>query len=407
MSKSAKQSRAPLVVEWERKPPVDLRPNWLEIGVRDQGEDAAFCALQDIIQLASDILYQRFLEKRVVPFAAQQAKRDVLALTQYLFFEHDAGEHDTDHERSWLADQEAAPIAIDSWARGVVPVQRRPVSAPAGSSSSSRDRPLTGSSRTTVHGASRAVSRNSQRRLKPPTGGSHSGGSNSSSKLLFAAPDGAIERTSSGRPDATEASSGSAVPPSPASSLPMGAAAAAASSPAQAVPPAVAVAPKSTKPAAAASAASPGGGKAAAAARGRKAAAAEAANAGEAEQAAEARRLAQIKAETRGRAYTYDCNGELIVINAVDPDSLPTHKPSLQVSVVESASGGLGSSSKAQAGAAAVGSNSASAVSFDSLKSQRRPAAKNAPAVIRQRAAGDDASRLPQLPRAPAPLPVK
>jgi len=68
--------------EWERKPASDLKPNWSEIALHEASESVALHVLHEIVDRASGILYQRFLEKRVVPFAAAQVSRDVLALTQ-------------------------------------------------------------------------------------------------------------------------------------------------------------------------------------------------------------------------------------------------------------------------------------------------------------------------------------
>ncbi len=44
------------------------------------------------------------------------------------------------------------------------------------------------------------------------------------------------------------------------------------------------------------------------------------------EKAEEQKRIEKLKAELRGREYTYDSNGEVIIIQPVDPDKLPSQK---------------------------------------------------------------------------------
>lgn len=43
-------------------------------------------------------------------------------------------------------------------------------------------------------------------------------------------------------------------------------------------------------------------------------------------QGEETKKLEKLKQELRGREYTYDSNGEVIVISQVDPDKLPSQR---------------------------------------------------------------------------------
>ncbi len=40
----------------------------------------------------------------------------------------------------------------------------------------------------------------------------------------------------------------------------------------------------------------------------------------------EVKRLEKLKADLRGKEYTYDSNGEVVLISPVDPDKLPSQR---------------------------------------------------------------------------------
>ena len=91
--------------------------NWNSIVAREEGENFIISVVEDIVKKAGDVVYEHYIQRRVVPFAVLQAKNAILELTevkiylfnrltvQYLFLEYDKGENDPSKDPNWLPDE--------------------------------------------------------------------------------------------------------------------------------------------------------------------------------------------------------------------------------------------------------------------------------------------------------------
>eukprot|EP00727_Mastigamoeba_balamuthi_P001180 m51a1_g11059 hypothetical protein (697) ;mRNA; f:523435-525602 len=97
---------------------------------REAGAELAFAALEDVVERAAAVIYQRYLGKKVVPFAVDVCMRDLDEVLRCHFVDHDPGERcEADQgalPQEWLGDDEPLPPPIDNWARRVVPVREAP-----------------------------------------------------------------------------------------------------------------------------------------------------------------------------------------------------------------------------------------------------------------------------------------
>ena len=56
--------------------------NWDQIFKKEEGEKYVGAVVEEIIQKAGSIVYERYNQKRVVPFAVQRAKKDILGIVE-------------------------------------------------------------------------------------------------------------------------------------------------------------------------------------------------------------------------------------------------------------------------------------------------------------------------------------
>lgn len=56
--------------------------NWDLINRRQEGEIFVIKLIQDLVQKAGDVVYEHYIQRRVVPFAVVQAQKQILNLTE-------------------------------------------------------------------------------------------------------------------------------------------------------------------------------------------------------------------------------------------------------------------------------------------------------------------------------------
>eukprot|EP00741_Cyanophora_paradoxa_P018320 tig00000204_g17689.t1 len=72
-----------------------------------------------------EIVTEKYYESRELPFSIERVCEDMLGVVDWYYIEHDPGVQNAHEDPSWLQDAEPTPTPIDTWARAVVPVRRR------------------------------------------------------------------------------------------------------------------------------------------------------------------------------------------------------------------------------------------------------------------------------------------
>ncbi len=57
---------------------------WDQIFAEERGENHVEELVEDIVRKAGEVVYERYIERRVVPFAVMQAKRDMLTIIKVI-----------------------------------------------------------------------------------------------------------------------------------------------------------------------------------------------------------------------------------------------------------------------------------------------------------------------------------
>ncbi|KAJ3226488.1 hypothetical protein HK099_004798 [Clydaea vesicula] len=99
------------------------KEEWFAIVEVEEGEQLVSTLLDEILQKAQEVIFERHIESQVLPYAVQFAKETLLNLIDWNFFKHD---HGTIDPNTWTPDKEHEPIIIDSWARGAIPTKKPP-----------------------------------------------------------------------------------------------------------------------------------------------------------------------------------------------------------------------------------------------------------------------------------------
>jgi hypothetical protein len=56
--------------------------NWGSIIAKEEGENYVITVVEDIVKKAGNVVYEHYIQRRVVPFAVLQAKQAILELTE-------------------------------------------------------------------------------------------------------------------------------------------------------------------------------------------------------------------------------------------------------------------------------------------------------------------------------------
>ncbi|KAJ3242685.1 hypothetical protein HDU78_001232 [Chytriomyces hyalinus] len=103
----------------------EVQNDWLTWMDQEEGENLASAIVESIVARGQEVLFEKHIESQVLPYAVGFAKGTLLKIVEWQFFRRDSGEI---RPETWLADEEPKPAVIDSWARGAIPVKKRPVS---------------------------------------------------------------------------------------------------------------------------------------------------------------------------------------------------------------------------------------------------------------------------------------
>jgi hypothetical protein len=64
----------------QKRPKESL--NWTEIFRREEGEIEVIKIVEEIVKQAGDVVYEHYIQRRVVPFAVVQAQQEILKITE-------------------------------------------------------------------------------------------------------------------------------------------------------------------------------------------------------------------------------------------------------------------------------------------------------------------------------------
>eukprot|EP01112_Ceratiomyxa_fruticulosa_P012708 TRINITY_DN3535_c0_g1_i2.p1 TRINITY_DN3535_c0_g1~~TRINITY_DN3535_c0_g1_i2.p1 ORF type:complete len:416 (-),score=109.45 TRINITY_DN3535_c0_g1_i2:31-1278(-) len=99
---------------------------------REDGIEMVEQVLNEIVQKAGDIVYKHHMQRRVVPYAVQRMKSDIITIIDWMFISHDVGEkvNTAPNEQtivdssdlSWVEDSEPSPCPIDTCAKSALTI---------------------------------------------------------------------------------------------------------------------------------------------------------------------------------------------------------------------------------------------------------------------------------------------
>eukprot|EP00731_Ephydatia_muelleri_P005428 Em0002g1604a len=92
---------------------------WHQLIEQEQSSEIASGLVAEVLEVATAILFQRHLDKTVIPHAVEEAKKTLLQMVEWYFLSRDEGVTNTTSV-TWTEDEEPVPAIIDSWARGIV-----------------------------------------------------------------------------------------------------------------------------------------------------------------------------------------------------------------------------------------------------------------------------------------------
>ncbi|ORX86370.1 hypothetical protein BCR32DRAFT_290093 [Anaeromyces robustus] len=90
---------------------------------QEEAEQFAITLLEEIIWNAESLLFEKYIEKQIIPFTLNFFENKIMEIIDWNFFKFDNGKIDKD---AWCPDIELEPIINDSWARGAIPVKHIP-----------------------------------------------------------------------------------------------------------------------------------------------------------------------------------------------------------------------------------------------------------------------------------------
>jgi len=90
---------------------------------QEEAEQFVFSLLEEIIWNAETLLFEKYIEKQIIPFTLNFLENKIMEIIDWNFFKYDNGIINKDE---WFPDNELEPIINDSWARGAIPVKHIP-----------------------------------------------------------------------------------------------------------------------------------------------------------------------------------------------------------------------------------------------------------------------------------------
>jgi len=83
-------------------------------------ELAAELVVEQLVDAGSEMLYEKYLDNKVVPFTSAFLTAYLADTLEYYYHRQDMGE-----SQQWPAEKEMKPPLIDAWARGAVPIKKK------------------------------------------------------------------------------------------------------------------------------------------------------------------------------------------------------------------------------------------------------------------------------------------
>ena len=71
------------------------------------------------------MLYDKYIKSRVVPYISHRTLRDVVSMVNWLNLVRDKGEPEGQRASNWYVDEEPALVSVDTWASGAVQVRQK------------------------------------------------------------------------------------------------------------------------------------------------------------------------------------------------------------------------------------------------------------------------------------------
>jgi len=90
---------------------------------QEEAEQFVISLLEEIIWNAETLLFEKYIEKQIIPFTLNFFEKKIMEIVDWNFFKYDNG---LINEDAWCPDEELEPIINDSWARGAIPVKQIP-----------------------------------------------------------------------------------------------------------------------------------------------------------------------------------------------------------------------------------------------------------------------------------------
>lgn len=79
--------------------------DWDAVIAQEEGELFVVRLVEELVQKAGAVVYEHYIQRRVVPYAVLQAKDHLIQILQYFFLECDVGEQDVELDSSWKEDE--------------------------------------------------------------------------------------------------------------------------------------------------------------------------------------------------------------------------------------------------------------------------------------------------------------
>lgn len=95
--------------------------DWHFMLERDDGEEFITDIIEEVCDSALDIIYKSYIDRQLIPYTVSQAKDAIVQIIEWQFLARDEGEGNIIDDVGWLEDEEPMPAITDCWAQGSVP----------------------------------------------------------------------------------------------------------------------------------------------------------------------------------------------------------------------------------------------------------------------------------------------
>jgi hypothetical protein len=91
-----------------------------------EGEEIVFDIIDGLVDRCGEVLYEHYLRKKQIPYATKNCLHDVFESLTTVYLDRDFGSAKPEVDPSWVCEREPAASQLDSWARGVVTLKKKP-----------------------------------------------------------------------------------------------------------------------------------------------------------------------------------------------------------------------------------------------------------------------------------------